>query len=129
MPLTTAIMHPRMTVMLGTAFYNSLCTIYTTDLTDEPSSYGEPNASPQVLTDHQDIPCSFHAMPTKARLEQRNAERTVAQDFNTCYLQGHYPAITPRMTAVVDGITYNIQSARSPSQRSHTQLELELVRP
>jgi len=129
MPLTTSIVHPRLTSMLGVVFYNSLCTIYTTDLTDEPSTYGEPDAPLTVLTDHQNIPCSLQvSLPIKGT-ERRGTERTVAQDLYTCLLQGHFPLIAPRMTANVDGVTYNILTARSPSQRTHTQLELERVRP
>jgi hypothetical protein len=128
MPLTSTVIHPELMNELRPVFYRQVARIEYRDPAAAPSSFGEP-AGFINLPGHTGIDCSLQRSATVFANERRSKDQTIAVQYFTCLLNGLYPEITANMHAVIDGTTYNITEPISDSQRAHTELTLEIVRP
>lgn len=126
MPLTSTITHTRMLAELSTVFLTSTCAIYEPALSN-PSTYGEAGA-PALLSGHDAIPCTIQRSTVKS-IERRLDTSNPSVANYTVILDAVYSSITTAMSCVIGGVTYNIVAVHHASAGTHTQLEVERVRP
>lgn len=116
------LMHPRMLTGLRD-FYPHVCTIQVDN--------GTRDTHGQIIPDWQDL-VGHVAIPCRRAAGSGNVVRTEKQKYSvktpSIALQGHYPSITTKMRAVVNGTEfYNIIQPRHDAQGASTTLDVELV--
>jgi hypothetical protein len=79
-----------------------------------------------------DLPCkvanaSGRGAQVKEELEGVEFERL--QRLKRCLIQGYYPAIRPKLRAVVDGVAYDVISVQHDSHLQLTRVLLEERKP
>jgi hypothetical protein len=114
------IVHPRMLEGLA-AFYPSLCTIQ--NAVEPQDSVGQP-----VPTSYTD---ALTALPCRVSpaggSERKLPNQTYAVGSHTINLRGHYPTITPKQRAVVEGVAYDILAVESDGNAYTTRLQVQVV--
>ena len=120
-----ALIHPDMLTSLPDHF-SSTCTIQ--ESTETRADSGQITDSWADLAGHVDIPCAVGQGREGTPAEQRTSTAIVVTTGHVIALAGHYPDITTRMRAVVDGANWNILDIRhDPTAGAYTQLMVEAV--
>jgi hypothetical protein len=125
--VAASIIHPNLLTALK-SFYPSTVTIQQD--TGSQDAAGQPSPSWSNLAGHVNLPCAVAPISPAgiAAIEPRTPEMTVAIAITHISLRGSYPAITPKMRAVVTGgQTYNILGVEQDSQGKTTRLKCEVV--
>ncbi len=115
------LIHPGLLAELGD-FFPDTCTIQT--LSEEPDSSGELQPVWTDFADHVDIPCSVSPAGGD---EVRTDVQTYAVATHAISLQGHYPAITAAMRAIIDGEAYDILLPEHSGYGLNTVLKCRVV--
>lgn len=117
------IIHPEMMERLRPNFYPSLCTIQ--QRTDTADSYGQPLPDWSNLAGHVNLPCRIAPKSTQ---ERRTSEQIYVTATHHIALGGHYPAVTEKMQAIVDGTTYDIEGVEWDGNVKTTRIYVRLVK-
>jgi hypothetical protein len=128
MPLTTAILHPRLFRSLP-AFFSSLCTIRVKQAATL-NTIGEAEPGWPIFEGHAAIPCNLAAKAGNTQEQQsevRTSDSTYVSKDRHCMLDGYYPLIDETMAAEVDGVLYDIRGVVQQSVKQHTKLMLEVI--
>ena len=123
-----SLIHPRFLSSLAATFYPSSCTIQ--QPTETQDAYGQPvvTAWPDVAG-LANLPCSiapFSGSPEKAEIKR--ADGTIEIITHHISIAGHYPTITNKMRAVVDGVAYDIRAVEIDSHATMTRLRTVIVK-
>ena len=119
--MSRAILDPRMNDELAD-FYPSLCTIQEpTEVEDDSGAIVEGWAD---LADHVDLSCAY--APNGGE-EVKQTDQTYVVSDHTVSFNGHYPTITEKMSAVVDGVRNEILLVQSGSMDDTTRLLVRKV--
>lgn len=116
------IVHPSLLDRVQPNFYPSLCTIQLPDAIRD--SVGQLIADPLALDGHVDIPCRIS--PRGAR-EVRTENQVYVNATHHVALGGYYPDITEAMSAVVDGVRYDIEGVEWDGNQIATRLYVRLI--
>lgn len=116
-----SLIHPRLFDRLG-QFFPSQVTIQEAVVTR--NAVGEEVVTWQDLGGHVAIPAAMAALSTA---ELRRDTSTILTSVRHVTLRGHYPSITTRHRAVVDGTAYNIIAVEHDSHAMLTRLRIEVV--
>lgn len=123
-----ALVHPQMLAQLEQAgFFPSSATFYAQ--ASGVDSYGRRNGSWAAVTALSDLACSVNR-PSRSRgapQEVRRDDVTITTATHEIVLAGAYPAVTTKMRAVVDGVTYDVLSVVCDAQGASTVVMAELV--
>ena len=118
------IVHPEMLERLQTNFYPSTCAIQSA--TETADSFGQLQLSWSNLAGHGSIPC--RVAPEQAfNREARGSEQTYAVHKWRIALNGHYTSITEKMRAVVNSISYDIETIAHDGNGQTTRLICRVV--
>jgi len=122
--MSRAILDPRMNDELDD-FYPSLCTIQTpTEVEDDSGAIVEGWTD---LADHVDLSCADAVNAVGGGTEVKQTDMTYVFADHTISFNGYYPAITAKMSAVVDGVRYDILLPQSGSMDDTTRLLVRKV--
>lgn len=116
------IVHPRMMEALQPNFYPSVCTIQ--DLNATRDSVGQLIPNPTDLAAHIDLPCRIAPRSTR---EVRTENQIYVNATHHVALNGYYPDIDEVMTAVVDGVAYDIEGVEHDGNRKTSRLFVRLI--
>ena len=119
------IVHPGMLGSLATTFYTSACTIEVA--TESRTALGEVTRTWANLTGHVNLACSLTVPLALRSGETETGEQIFVRRDKRLAFSGAYTSITEKHRAVVDGVTYDIESVTIDSQGKTTHLGLELI--
>ena len=106
----------------------SRCTIQVT--TESRDTFGSTSDAWANVTGLVDIPCRVSVPGSGERpMEVRRADGAVSTETHRIRLDNHYPAITTKHQAVVDGTAYNILAVDHGPDAILTTLHVERVTP
>lgn len=119
------IIHPDLLARLQpTGHFPATCTIQAP--TETQDSYGAVVQTWGNLAGHVDLPCRL--APEVQRSGEFTAPgQTYTRDSHRLLLAGHYPTVTAKMRAVVDGTSYSINLVQPDGQGATTRLMVEVV--
>ncbi len=120
--LSLCVVHPRLLAALTPTFYAGHCTIQ--QRVDTQDAVGQPIAAWANLAGHVNLDCRVG--PTGGR-EAKLPDQTYAVTSHTIALAGHYPAITPKMRAVVGAVIYDILTVEHDGQAATTHLLCQIL--
>ena len=116
-------------------FFPSLCSIY--DVVEVTNEIGERIPTPPdeqlpgtLSARWENIPCAIgdsRGVRQRQISEVRTDDADYTSKLQVIMLGGHYPAITTKMRAVVDGVTYDIRAVPPSMIGSHTELIVERI--
>lgn len=121
----SALIHPKLTASLP-QFYPSSLTVQKLVVTQ--NALGEKSKNPESWSNVAglvDLPCRC---APKSATENKGERLTFEQSSFTIAIAGHYPAILPKMRAVVDGVNYDILGVRSDDEQKTTSLDAQVVK-
>ncbi len=117
----TEIIHPRLHAMLN-KFFPELCTVQAA--TETPDAAGQPIKGWADLAGHINLACAI-SRPRGG--ERKTVHQIYSVATHTIALDGYYPAITEKMRAVVNGVSYDILLPEHDGQAASTQLVCQVV--
>lgn len=117
----TEIIHPRLHAMLN-KFFPELCTIQ--EATETQDTANQPIESWSNLAGHVNLACAI-SRPRGG--ERKTVHQIYSVATHTIALDGYYPAITEKMRAVVNGVSYNILLPEHDPLSASTQLVCQVV--
>lgn len=118
------LIHPQMVGRLQPGLYPSLCTIQESD--PDLDAHGQPIPDWTNLADHVNIAARLAPVMTN-RAERRSQEQIYVVGQFHIALNGHYPAITEDMRALVDGVAYDIEHVEHDGNGHTTRLLVRKV--
>lgn len=117
-----ALIHPDWLAHVQPNHYPSLCTIRTPNTTRD--AIGHPVPNPQDLGGHIDIACRIAPVNTR---EVRTELQIYVNATHHVALNGYYPDIAEDMSAVVDGVSYDIEGVEHDGNDVMTRLWVRIV--
>ena len=118
------LIHPRLMTRLQPNHFPDLCTIqYPVEGQD---SYGQVTQAWATLTGHVDLRCRL-APEIQRSGESQPQGQTYGRHAYHLLLAGHYPTITAKMRAVVNGVAYAVNLVQPDSEAWSTRLLVEVV--
>lgn len=108
--------------------YKSLCTIQQPNISVDGAG-GQLYTPATNVPGLVNIPCmKAPTSPVRVQATEMKALEDIMSKVPLhVLLNGYYPAITPDLWALVDGVQYDIIGVESDSQSQMTRLELQLV--
>lgn len=117
-----------MPAALATGLFSSTCTIQTPSTA--VTGAGQWAGQFTNLAGHVNLRCMAPPLGDQQRIAAMERKSTgQVTDFTYLHilLEGYYPAIQPKMRAVIDGVNYDIAAVESDSQRQMTRMEVGQV--
>lgn len=118
------LIHPRLLTRLQPNHFPDLCTIQAP--TEGQDSYGQVTQAWANVAGHVDLRCRL-APEIQRSTELQPQGQTYGRHAYRLLLAGHYPAITAKMRAVVNGVAYVISLVQPDSEAATTRVMVEIV--